>query len=117
MGTEMNADPSLMKEPSPLDERERIISICNELLCSGRPFAEVLKEIKRLSDKPTRDTVELGSSGPMIGLANDCPAPAKELPVLRERALEHGELLFRHSRANWAGRGVLVGIGLAREGA
>jgi hypothetical protein len=88
MGTEMNADPSLMKEPSPLDERERIISICNELLCSGRPFAEVLKEIKRLSDKPTRDTVELGSSGPMIGLANDCPAPAKELPVLRERALE-----------------------------
>src|SRR5215831_1249405 len=87
-GTEMNSEPSLMKEPSPLDDRERIISICNELLCSGRPLSEVLAEIKRLSDKPIRDTVELGSSGPMIGLANDWPTPVKELPVLRERALE-----------------------------
>jgi hypothetical protein len=50
------------------------LSICNELLCSRRPLAEVLEELKRLSDKPIRDTVELGSSGPMIGLANAAAA-------------------------------------------
>ena len=43
------ADRVELKEPSPLEERERIISICNELLCSGRPLAEVVEEIKRLS--------------------------------------------------------------------
>jgi len=44
-----------LKKPSLLEDRERIISICNELLCSGQPLAEVLEEIKRLSDEPIRD--------------------------------------------------------------
>src|SRR5438270_6195674 len=95
-GTEMSAELSLdnriadrveLKEPSPLEERERIISICNELLCSGRPLAEVVEEIKRLSDKPIRKTVELGFSGAMIGLANACRARVNEKsPVLPEQA-------------------------------
>ena len=85
----MNAEPSLIEEPSPLEKRKRIILICNELLCSGRPFAEVLNEVKRLSDQSIRDAVDLGPPVPMIGLANDRSTPVDEdFPGLREQALE-----------------------------
>jgi hypothetical protein len=74
------------KKPSLPEDRERIISICNELLCSGRPLVEVLEEIKRLSDEPVRNLVEFGAPSSMVGLGNDCPTPASpELPVLQEQ--------------------------------
>jgi hypothetical protein len=39
-----------LKNPSAPDDREAIIQLCYELLCSGRPLSEILGEVKRLSD-------------------------------------------------------------------
>ena len=98
-GTEMNADLSRdntiadcvgLKKPSLLEDQEHIISICNELFCSGRPLAEVLEDVKkRLSDEPKRNTVKLGAPAAMIGLPEDCPPPVSdELPVSQEQVPE-----------------------------
>src|SRR4051812_11527857 len=38
-----------LKIPSAPDDRDAIIQSCYELLCSGRPLAEVLDEAKRLN--------------------------------------------------------------------
>src|SRR5438552_6892715 len=70
------ADCVGLKKPSLVEDQEYIISICNELFCSGRPLAEVLEDVKkRLSDEPKRNTVKLGAPAAMIGLPEDCPPP------------------------------------------
>ena len=84
-----NAVSDRVNLPSLLADEERIISMCNELLRSGRPLAEVLEEIKRLSNRPISNLVELGASAPMIGLPRDWPTSENaELPVLQEQAPE-----------------------------
>lgn len=45
--------------------RERIIDICYELLCAGRPISDVLEEVKRLSHDPTRNAAAAGSPTPI----------------------------------------------------
>jgi hypothetical protein len=104
-----------LKKPL-LEDQEYIISICNELFCSGRPLAEVLEEVKkRLSDERIRNTVKPGAPAPIIGLAEDRPPPVLQEQV-PEPQLNPGSsvLILRPGfmQRRLGRRGTLVAIGL-----
>ena len=76
--------PPILKEPFPAaEDREKIIQACYELLCSDRPFSEVLAEAKRLS--------VLRKSVPIAG-----PAPVPAGPA---GGSSQADTLFENRRA------------------
>jgi hypothetical protein len=52
-----------LKIASASDDAEGIIECCYQLVCSGRPWPEILEEVKRLSDLSKQRDLDLPAEG------------------------------------------------------
>jgi len=76
-----------ISEQTPANDRERIIALCYDLVCAGRPLTEIVYEAKRLSD--------LTKSGPSYTEASNLHGPPATVPVKQISGIR---LLWRSPR-------------------
>jgi hypothetical protein len=78
-----------LKIPPVPDDRDTIIQSCYELLCSGRPLAEVLDEAKRLSDLSKRTKPDTTGEPCNAGIADRPDAAASHRSTRSDSEVAH----------------------------
>src|SRR5882672_4446934 len=78
-----------LKIPPVPDDRDTIIQSCYELLCSGRPLAEVLDEAKRLSDLNKRTKPDTTGEPCNAGVADRPDAAASHRSTRSDSKVAH----------------------------